>query len=211
MINRLYLDIETSPLPLLEKFKPDFQAPRNLKDPDKIKAAIDEKIEEWTANAALHAVTGQILAITWALDNGPILFSDKPEKELLTDLTLIIKTQLQNNRPVYTWNGASFDFPFICQRAAVYRMPLFRTLTDKFRGRYYWNENLVDARAVWSMYSSDYRETSLGKVALALGVGQKNGDGKNFSELLKSDPAKAIEYAKNDCLLLRGVVEAMGI
>lgn len=208
---RVFIDLETEPLPLLEMYMPEFQPAGNLKDPEKIKANIEEKKQEWLSKAALHAVSGRILAVTWAIDNGPVLFSDKSEKELIQDLMMILSIQINKEQPVYAWNGSGFDYLFLCQRAAVHRIPAFKVLTTSFRGRRYWNENLIDPKAIWSMYSSDYRETSLGKVALALGVGQKTGNGANFAELLKTDRDNAIAYAKNDCVLLRGIVEAMAI
>src|SRR6185295_2941177 len=112
---------------------------------------------------------------------------------------------------VYGWNLHGFDLPFLCQRAAVHGVKAFSCLTTKFKGRYSWCENLVDAMTVWNMSHQHVSGSGLGAVALALGVGEKPGNGAEFAELLKSDPEKAREYAVNDVNLLRNIVERMGI
>jgi len=60
-IKNLYFDIETGAAPDAEKFKPEFEAPGNIKDPVKIAAAIQDKENEWRDRLALSAITGQVL------------------------------------------------------------------------------------------------------------------------------------------------------
>lgn len=212
-MTKLYFDIETSVLPpdQLDKFMPknDEWALGNASKPETVARIIAEKKLEWIDRAALSAITGQIIAVSFA-DGArePLVLTDVSER-LLIEQTLNNLTL--NNGPIYTWNGSGFDLPYLCQRAAVYGIPAWPSLTQVFRGKFYWNENLIDAKQVWSMYSSDHRDTSLAKVALALGVGEKIGNGKDFAELLKTDHQKAIEYCKNDVVLLRKIIQAMGI
>lgn len=214
-MTKLYFDIETSALPLdqLHKFMPrDDEWPLgNASKPETVARIIQEKKLEWIDRAALSAITGQIIAVALAVDDGEVLvYHGEPEWTLIGRALTALHMQLIGG-PVYGWNSSGFDLPYLCQRAAVYSLPAFRGLTTLFRGKFYWNENIIDAKQVWSMYSSDHRDTSLAKVALALGVGEKTGNGKDFAELLKSDKAKAVDYCKNDVVLLRKIVQAMGI
>ena len=219
MINKIYWDIETEPLPIdhLEKLMPEFPAPGNIKDPAKIAAAIAEKKEAWLDGAALKAITGRIVAISLAFDDGePEMWKGDgkwvgEEEALIEHAMEVLVDVISQNALAYAWNGHGFDLPFLCQRAAVYGIPAFKQLMVNVRGRYYWNEALIDPKLVWSNYSPDHTGTSLKSVGLALGVGEKTGSGKDFAELLKTNPAEAEKYAKLDITLLRGIVQRMGI
>jgi len=211
-MTRIFLDLETAGLSLdqLQKFMPkDDEWPLgNASKPETVARIIEEKKVEWIDQAALSAITGQIIAVAVGVgENLPPICHVGQELELI-NLTL---AHLETITSCYTWNGSGFDLPFLCQRAAVYGISAFGRLTTMFRGRRYWNENLIDAKQVWSMYSSDHRGTSLAKVAMALGVGEKIGNGKDFADLLKTDRERAMDYAKNDVVLLRKIVQAMGI
>lgn len=213
-MKKFYWDIETEGLPInqIEKLMPEFEAGGNVKDPAKIAAQIAEKKAAWLETTALRAITGKIVAVTSAID------TQDPEMQV-GDEENLIKTCLSNLKScfglemnAYAWNGSGFDLLFLCQRAAVYNIPAFAELTRQSSGgRFYWNERLVDPKMVWANYSPDHTGTSLKSVSLALGVGEKTGDGKDFAALLKTDPKKAEEYAINDVNLLRAIVGRMGI
>lgn len=212
-MKRLYLDIETGPLNpfLLAKVMPEFEAPGNLKDPEKIKAAIEQKRKGWTESAALRATTGEVVAVTTAEDEADPVMLVGDEATLVAGIVDRLAAAIASNEQIYTWNGSGFDLPFICQRAAVHGVPAFRQLTVCYRGRWSWAEQFVDAMQVFTMQHSRAEGFGLDAVAKTLGVGQKSGKGEDFAELLKSDPAKAKEYAVNDVKLLRAIVERMGI
>lgn len=208
MINKLYFDIETAPGTLLSKLMPEFEPAANLKDPVKIAASIADKQAAWLEKAALSATTGQIVAVTLATnETAPKLYTGD-EKDLINRA---IEELCDPAVTVYGWNLHGFDLPFLCQRAAVHGITSFPHLTTAFRGRRHWSEHLVDAMQVWNMSHQHVAGSGLGAVALALGVGEKNGDGKDFAELLKSDPVKAESYAVNDVNLLRKIVQRLAI
>lgn len=210
-MKKLYWDIETSSIEdtkLLEKLIPEFEAPGNIKDPLKITAALAEKRADWLDKNALRGITGQIIALTLAEDNLEPEFVTGDEKKLIERIFSELADPAVD---AYAWYGSGFDLPFVCQRAAVHNIQAYPILTVKAKGRYYFRENLIDPKLVWANYNPDHRDTSLAKVALALGVGEKSGNGKDFAALLKTDRDKAIEYAKNDVILLRGIVQRMGI
>ena len=213
-MKQFYFDLETQGLPAdqIQKLMPAEWPTGNTKDPAKLAAAIEEKKVEWLDKTALKAITGRIVAVTSAVDdNVPEMSAQADEKTLIQILLTELVQVIQINATAYAWNGHGFDLPFLCQRAAVHDLPAFSKLTTKFRGRHYWNENLVDPKLVWSNYSPDHSGSSLNSVSLALGIGEKAGNGKDFAALLKTDPIKAKEYALMDVELLRKAVLRMGI
>lgn len=211
-MKKLYWDIETEGLPLekVEKLMPEFEAPGNIKDPEKIKAAIEAKKADWMEGLALKAITGRIVAVTVAQDDEPKMYAGD-EKQLITGMLEFLNGAIADNSAAYAWNGSGFDLPFLCQRAAVYSIPAFAMLTVNVKGRFYWREQLIDPKMVWANYSPDHAGTSLKSVAYALGVGEKSGNGKDFAALLKTNRKEAEQYAINDVKLLRGIVQRMGI
>ncbi len=212
-MQKLYWDIETEGLPIeqVAKLMPEFEAPGNIKDPEKIKAAIDVKKAEWLDKLALKAITGKIVAVTTVEDDGEPKMAIGDDKELVENAVAMLTDVIHQNASAYAWNGSGFDLLFLCQRAAAYRIPAFAALTVNVKGRFYWREQLIDPKLVWSNYSPDHTGTSLKSVALALGVGEKSGNGKDFAALLKTNPKEAEQYAFNDVVLLRGIVQRMGI
>jgi hypothetical protein len=215
-MKKFYWDLETSPLDdeqLLNKLMPDFTAASNVKDPVKIATAIEEKKKDWLDKTALKAITGKIVAVTMAKDGAePILAASlEDEKGLIEVILHELKNVISDYSQAYAWNGSGFDLPFLCQRAAVHGVTAFKDLTQQRGARFSWNENLIDPKLVWSNYSPDHTGTSLKSVALALGVGEKSGSGKDFAGLLKTNPDEAKAYALNDVNLLRSIVQRMGI
>ena len=213
-MKRLYWDIETEGLPesQITKLMPEFESPGNIKDPAKIAAAIAEKRADWLDKAALKAITGRIVAVTVAKDDNEPEMRSGDELKLIRGILDDLNQIIDLNAQAYAWNGHGFDLPFICQRAAVYDgIQAFDTLMTNRGGRFYWDESLIDPKLVWSNYSPDHTGTSLKSVSLALGVGEKSGDGKVFSRLLVEKPDEAKAYALNDVNLLRAIVKRMGI
>lgn len=208
-MRKLYWDIETEGLPFeqVAKLMPEFEAPGNIKDPEKIKAVIEGKKSDWIEGLALKAITGRIVAVTIAQEGEPNM-NVADEKNLIIATIDLLQDE---NTSAYAWNGSGFDLPFLCQRAAVYGIPAFAALTTNVKGRFYWRENLIDPKLVWSNYSPDHTGTSLKSVAYSLGVGEKMGNGKDFAALLKTNPKEAEQYANKDVTLLRGIVQRMGI
>ena len=190
---KFYFDIETEALPESDilKLMPDFAAGGNVKDPAKIAAQIAEKKADWLDKAALKAITAKIVAVTTAMGDDEPVMATGDEQTLIAGIVGMIKGVIDQNGQAYAWNGSGFDLPFICQRAAVHDIQAFRDLTVNVRGKFYWHESLIDPKLVWSNYSPDHTGTSLKSVALALGVGEKTGSGKDFAAMLKTNPDEA--------------------
>lgn len=62
---------------------------------------------------------------------------------------------------------------------------------------------------VWQLGQTQDR-ISLDTAAKYFGIGQKLGDGKDFSAWWESDRAKAMEYLENDLLLTVKLAEKLG-
>jgi hypothetical protein len=212
-MKKLYWDIETEGLPEADiaNLMPEFSAGANLKDPAKIAAAIADKKQDWLDGAALKAITGKIVAVTAAFEDGVPVMRSGDEFELIEGALAELTAAIAQGWNAYAWNGHGFDLPFLCQRAAVHNIPAFRKLTVMRGGRFYWNDSFVDPKLVWANYSPDHTGTSLKSVALALGVGEKIGSGKDFAALLKTNPDEANRYALADITLMRDIVNRMGI
>jgi DNA polymerase elongation subunit (family B) len=207
-------DLETAPIAdeLLVKFKPEFQPDSRLVDPVKIKASIESKETEWKDRAALSGITGRIIAYAGVWDNEePEVAADENESVLLKRIVEHLQKVLFQGGKAYCFNGFHFDLPVLCMRCAINKIPVYRLFQSYFRGRWSWNESFIDVLSVWVGPYQPVTGHSLKNVALALGVGEKTGNGKDFADLLKTDRDRAIEYAKNDVVLLRKIVAAMGI
>jgi DNA polymerase elongation subunit (family B) len=212
-MKKIYFDLETegqSP-ELLTKLVPEFEAPGNFKDPEKIKDAIAAKRAEWFDRTALKAITGKIIAFTYSVNDEAPKMVTGDEATLIRFAINTLADIVDDNTFVYGWNSNAFDMPFLMQRAAALGIPAFNLFLKPSNGRHYLHKGLIDVRAVWSLNSPEMTGTSLGAVALALGVGEKIGDGADFSKLLKSDPKAAEQYAVNDIILLRAVAKRMGL
>jgi len=218
----LYYDIETCALPIedLRKIMPEFDENEvktgNIKDPEKIRAKIEEAREGHEANfidrAALKAISGCVVAVTFAEDDAPPQMKVGDELALIRHFRDRCNTAIHLGANIYSWNGAGFDIPFMLQRGAVHNLGLHGKFMSCFKGRFSVNERFIDAMQVWiAAYGGDKTGSSLNTVSKALGIGQKTGSGKDFAALLKSDPKKAEEYALMDCVLLRDIVTRMGI
>jgi DNA polymerase elongation subunit (family B) len=196
-----YFDIETGPLPTaeLETMMPAFEAPKNLKDPVKIAAAIAEKRADWLSDAALHPETGRVLAIgLWTVDHGYAAYTWEDEAQLLTHFWQTLTATYHTQRWA-GWNICDFDLPFLVRRSWILGAPVPPWLRD---GRY-WSKYLVDLMEVYGCCTREL--ISLKTAARALRAGTKSGRGSEFARLFHEDRPKALEYLRNDIELTRRV------
>lgn len=209
---RLLFDIETGPLPMeqLERVCPEFKAPANYRDEEKIRANIAEQAVKWLDEAALRAETCQVLAIGFVFEQGMALADNSggTEAGMLAGAWSTISQNLHVGNEIVGFNIFGFDLPILIRRShilGVHVPPIIRT---RWKGRTYWHENMRDLMEEWTCGNREQR-ISLDTMAKALGVGAKNGSGKDFAALWASDRTKAIEYLRNDLELLRLCAERM--
>lgn len=197
----IVFDIETGPLPfdLIESLAPEFEAPSNYKDPEKIAAAIDAKRDAWLSKAALSPLTGQVLAIG-VLADGVYTALLGPEADVISSFwSMIGKTST-----LVGFNSHRFDIPFLVKRSWSLGIDPPAGLIGRR------SIDSIDLMEMWQM--GDRNEfTSLDTVARFLGAGAKTGSGAHFAELLKFDSAAALDYLENDIHLTAKVAERLGV
>jgi|BarGraNGADG00212_1021973.scaffolds.fasta_scaffold42055_2 Predicted 3'-5' exonuclease related to the exonuclease domain of PolB len=172
---------------------------------------------------ALDARAGYVAAIGTQLDAGPIviginatLLPGSPgdwatlggqdillhpgEKALLDWFWKQCESEAGWPHRIIGFNSNRFDLPFLIRRSWKHRVAIPKALR---KGKY-WGDCVFDLREIWGL--GDYRaQGSLDTVARHLGVGEKNGNGAHFAELLKTEPQAAIGYLRNDIRMTAGV------
>lgn len=208
-MNPLFCDVETGPCSedKAQAFMPEFEAPANYKDPEKIKAHIEEQKRVWRESCALSAMTGNVLCV--GLLNTKEVFStcQGEEKSIVTTSLGIIIMHLHSGGTVVGFCIRSFDMPFLIRRAWALGVEVPATLFD--RGRYL-HEGIIDVAERWACGSRDPRDRiSLKNLATHLGIGEKTGDGADFAQLYATDRTKALEYLRTDLVLTKAAYERM--
>ena len=201
-------DIETAPLPedQLKASMPEFKPAANLKDPDKIKASIEEKREAYLRDAARSPLTGRVLAAGVRKPDGNLLIAHgEDEADILRKLVHQLRLYLQQSIPVAGFNIKGFDLPFIRFRCAVHSIHC-GGLMDRWKGRAYWDGNFVDLMEEVVM-GRERSGNSLDAVCKALGVPGKTGSGAHFAQLYKDAPESALDYLRNDLRATAAVYE----
>ncbi|MFW6179743.1 MAG: ribonuclease H-like domain-containing protein [Desulfohalobiaceae bacterium] len=167
----IYIDIETLPGP--ERPSPeDIEPPKNYKDPAKIKAYQQEKLEEIYRAQALDSMQGRILCIGWAIGDDPVstlcvgLDGIHSECDLLhnfQDTLLDYFIDLEGLK----WTGhnvRAFDLAWLWRKALQHR--LFSLARIIPRARY--DKRIMDTLEIWA---ADYRDkVSLEAIAHFLGL-----------------------------------------
>lgn len=117
-------DIETIPNLSMVDCLPDPEPAGNIKDPEKIKADITAKKVKQINEMALSPLFGRICAFSWF---GPESSGYKVMREVSdAEEILLIQEALQHFTittttvpSVITWNGHTFDIPFLIKRAIL--------------------------------------------------------------------------------------------
>lgn len=211
---RIYFDIETGPLPLNELVIPPFDPSQvktgNTKNPDliaeKIRNAEENHVSDYIKNAALDALSGQVLAIGYQIEHEApqVLCSDSDgEAEMLKQWWRIVSS-LERQPQLIGFNVKPFDLPFLYKRSWKYRIDPPYWLRH---GRY-WNDLVIDLREVWQLGDSR-AHGSLASICRHLGLGEKAGNGAHFSDLWQTDREAAINYCLRDVQLTHQVADVM--
>lgn len=211
-MDALVFDIETGPEAdeVLAGLEPEFAAPANYKDPQKIAEKIEAQRAAWREKAALCATTGRVLAIGCMLDGEvSLLVVDEGEPFLEADL---LEAFWRLAAPEGKWrhlvgfNSNRFDIPFLIRRS--YKLGV-RVPYGAVNGRYL-NPRFIDLMDAWKL--GDFQTTiSLDRLARHLGVGAKNGDGALFAATLAEDRAAAMAYLENDIAMTVAVARKLGV
>lgn len=203
----VFFDIETGPSAAAYLFEPEFTAPRNIKDPAKIAAALEEKREEWKERLALSAVTGRVLAIGFAGGDSEtvVTFDDENEGTLIRKFWDTIQDlPLYGDHRLCGWNICGFDLPFLQRRSWVWgiRPPDWVYHSGRFFH--------TDLMKVWCGDNPQDR-ISLDTAAKLFGLPGKLGKGSEFAELFEQDRNAALAYLRRDVALTQAVARRMHV
>jgi len=190
----LVLDIETRPDPLIqdspewwqhqrEKIEPDGR----IKDPLKIAAAIDDKLETQRGKMALSPLTGMIAVIgfqEWEKDEPVILVTEQlnrqGEKALLEEFALKLP---EKPHLLVGWYCKEFDVPFVLGRCMLHGITLP------------WWPKPRDYRQVLDLCSDLGLQRGLGDWQYVMGGGFKTVDGAATLDLPLNELA---EHCRED-------------
>jgi len=211
----VYLDIETIPSQK-EGFRDtlDIPIPGNIKKPETIaKWEAEEKpklLEEAYRKTSFDGAQGEIICIGFALDD------DKTNvfwRTLIGDEYQIIEAffeSLTNNciAPKFvTFNGNSFDLPFIYHRAVILgiKPPKFFPRPLEIKP---WGGPTIDVMTMWAGMKN---RISQDKLAKALGFeGKGDFDGSMVWDAVQAgEEQKVAEYCKDDVEDLRKIYKRL--
>ena len=210
----IIFDIETGPLPVDQLRIPPFDPSQlkfgNIKNPDLIAEKIQKAEESHTAdyirNAALDALSGQVLCIGYRFqhDKPAVLCSDADGEAVMLIQFWRLLSDLERQPKLVGFNIKSFDLPFLIKRSWKHRIQVPYWLRQ---GRY-WNDLVVDLREVWQLGDSR-AHGSLASICRHLGLGEKAGNGADFSLLWNTNRQAAIEYCLQDIKLTQQVADIL--
>lgn len=190
----LFIDIETEANPQALEYLPEPQAPKNYKDPDKIKVYVDEKRSEQIEKAALDNDYGMITAaaVRMGVDGktvGWLVNEKRSEADLLRALWACVR---ESRGHVCGYNIIGFDIPYIIKRSfdlgvrASYPLDLRRYQERP-------TTDLMQILAHWDMQ----KVKSLKFVCQRYGIENPlpDLDGSQYAEM---PPDVKLAYVKND-------------
>jgi hypothetical protein len=149
-------------------------------------------------SAALDASTGRVVVVGY--------FDAKEQRFFATADDLLTSSEAEVLREFWGYyslatclvghNVKNFDLPFLIQRSWILGVPVPGDVMERDR---YFNSKVVDTMERWACGRREF--IKLDTIARALGVGRKNGSGKDFHVLWKEDHKAAMAYLENDLKL----------
>src|SRR5215475_195054 len=198
-------DLETGPDPFGEPFDEAFVSLGARKRPETIRSYIEECRTSYLEEAALSATTGEILlaGIYWRPDAEYVILEGDESLMLVNFWETLSKFRENELAPRFVgFNCLGFDLPFAIRRSWKHAVEVPDFVFD---GRYV-DRSFTDLLLWWGC-GNRQDKISLDRFARFLGLEPKQGKGKEFANLYRSDPVQAISYLKHD-LWLTGEIAA---
>jgi DNA polymerase elongation subunit (family B) len=204
----IVFDIETGPLPdaVADRFMPEFSAPGNYKDPEKIAANIVDQQREWKTRLALSPLTGGVLAIGVHVVGGgdSSILHGESEARIIESFWAFLEHSWP--RKVIGFNCRAFDIPFLMRRSWALGVRVPDCITSNGRPA----KEIIDLMELWQV--GDKRASvSLNNLALHLGFEGKDGSGADFARLYAADQEAALDYLRHDLALTTACAVRMGV
>jgi predicted PolB exonuclease-like 3'-5' exonuclease len=206
-MKKLYFDIETGPADDAVQFEPQFEASKVLKDPLKIAADIADKRAAWWDKLALSALTGQVLAIGWAGDDGEVTVITQTSILSEIDVITAFWNATRSAETLVGFNSNAFDLPFLWRRSIKLGIVIPHGIFEPNRRLFATNIDLMER---WCWFDSQAR-VSLDNLAKFCGFPPKKGSGKFFADLFRTNIAEAVAYLEHDVKLTRAIGRRMGV
>lgn len=231
-------DIETVPMaaeilePQVPEFDPSEVKVGNLKDPAlvaaKIEAAAARHKSQFMADAALSALTGQVAAIgvkSWysgkftepesvnSMVSPTVPVTPENEAAIINSFWETWDLAGKGSRTVFVGhNILDFDLPFLVLRSRLLGLKVPSDLVRFVGHKYSFSLRFVDTRQLFAL-GRNVRDlkTSLDHLAGLMGIGKKYGNGSQFADLLRDNPAMARAYLERDVDLTAQVALRLGI
>lgn len=184
-----------------------------------VEAARTAHWENFRDKAALSPITGQVVAIGYlnptkdvvsidGVDDGELPLD---EASILAKFWQVYETCKARNTLIAGWNFTGFDVPFIVRRSWLHGIDTPSDLFDR-TGRYL-SPTFVDLMQRFSVGKWG-DNCKLDLAARFFGVGEKNGDGKDFARLWLAGGGEreaARAYLQNDLVMTAEVARRMGM
>lgn len=203
--NQLVIDIETMPNPDVIYLLPEPKIDARLKDPAKIAEAKAEGRAAQIEKMALSPLTGKIAAIGIVGEFGGECIID--DEKIMLDAAYEAIQSFQ----IITYNGKSFDIPFIFKRGIILgctwaTIPEMKLYTDRYKS----GIAHIDLMVEFCNYGEYEKLDNLAR--FILGSQKVEFDFRQIPELLKTDEGKAKikEYCLKDCELTLKLAKRMG-
>ena len=182
---------------------PEFSAPANYKDAEKIQTWKARKQEEWLLDAALSALSGRVLAIAYQADGEDCkIISDDDEAKLLEKFWNVYRNNGDCNFVGY--NARNFDVPFLIRRSWRNRVIIPNVVNGRFL-----NGKFIDIMQLWGCGCAE--RVSLNTLLKFFGINGDAADEVSFSTMWEISRDSAINSLKHGIALTRTVGEAMGL
>ena len=222
----IFLDIETIPCndnKVIEQLQDAITPPGNItKDETKLKwleQNLEAELDKAVRKTALDGLYGQILSISWAIDDSEIysVFRssyDDSEARLLDDFFYGLDNYHDHNGQrvgISKWVGhflTGFDLRFIWQRCVINRVK--PTIAIPYDAKP-WDDRVFDTKIAWTGNGQYSGSGSLDKLSLVL-LGEGKGDinGANvYDYFIEGAIDKIVEYNKKDVEMCRNLYKRM--
>lgn len=207
--NILFLDIETaSQYPSYSNMPSEWQGLWDHRSNALLRNKEEETSESIYAKASLYAEFGKVICISCGVIQGSGTnrkiviksFVDEDEKTLLNDFSnMVQKWSFGEARWLCAHNGKDFDFPFLCRRMTVHRVPIPAVLNCT--GKKPWETSFLDTMELWKF--GEYKcLTSLNLMANTLGIQTPKDDidGSKVGGVywIEKNIARIVAYCQKD-------------
>ena len=207
--NILFLDIETAPqYPSYLNMPAEWKALWDHRSTSLLKNKETETAESIYPKAGIYAEFGKVICISCGVIQGSgshrkfviKSFVHEDEKTLLSEFsTMVEKWSFDEARWLCAHNGKEFDFPYLCRRMIVHRLPIPDILNCA--GKKPWETRFLDTMDHWKF--GDYKcFTSLNLMAHTLGIQTPKDDidGSKVWEVywIEKNMPRIVNYCQKD-------------